>query len=83
MELVELEFPGHAWLWVMNCKVLLISKPGAGKSWRIGIRWHLGFLLLSVLEEINNSFVAEISNNLTNMSKQVLFCHSIRYSESI
>lgn len=77
MELVELEFPGHAWPWVMNSKVLLASKPGAGKSWRIGIYWCFRFLLLSASEEFNNSFVA------VNMSKEVLFCHNIRYLESI
>lgn len=33
MELVELEFLGCAWPWVMNSKVLLLSKPGAGKYW--------------------------------------------------
>lgn len=48
VELVGLEFQGHAWPWVMNSKVLLISKPGAGKSWCIGICWCFRFLLLSV-----------------------------------
>lgn len=57
MELVELEFLGH---WVVNSKVLLLPKPGAGKSWRIGICWPFkSFAPKS--EEFNNSFVAEIS----------------------
>lgn len=70
MELVELEFPGHTWPWVMNSKVLLISKPGAGKSGCSGICWCL---LLSISEEFQHSFVAEISNQLLNRSKQSCF----------
>jgi len=82
VELVELEFPGHAWPWVMNSEVLLISKPVAGESRRVGICGCFRFLLLNVSEEFNSSFVAEISSLCKNVSKQVLFCHDMRYSPS-
>lgn len=59
MELVKLEFLGSACLWVMISEVPLISKPRADKSWCFGISWCFRFLLLGVLEEFKNSFVAE------------------------
>lgn len=61
MELVKLEFLGSACPWVMISKILLISKPRADKSWCFGISWCFRFLLLGVLEEFKNSFVAENS----------------------
>lgn len=54
----------------MISEVLLISKPRADKSWSFGISWCFRFLLLGVLEEFKNSFVAENLNSLVNMSKQ-------------
>lgn len=53
----------------MISEVLLISKPRSDKSRCLGISWCFRFLLLGVLEEFENSFVAENSNNLVNMNK--------------
>lgn len=57
----------------MISEVLLISKPRSDKSCCFGISWCFRFLLLGVLEEFENSFVAENSNNLVNMNNQSWF----------
>lgn len=68
MELVKLEFLGSPCPWVMISEVLLISKSESDKSWCFGISWCFRFLLLGVLEEFKDSFVAANSNNPVNIN---------------